>query len=110
MKPTLYLLLILSLATLACTISSIPAKLAVSTPTGTPVPSPTDSQQTATVTAEALHLRAKPNYKSALVWYLRRGDIVTVTGLCVDGWVPVEFGVVAGWVNADFLDGEICPK
>ena len=107
MKTKLYLLLVPFL--LACTMSSaIPAALTSSTPT--PVPLPTDSQQTATVTAEALHLRAKPNYKSALVWYLRRGDIVTVTGLCVDGWVPVEFGVVAGWVNADFLNGEICPK
>jgi hypothetical protein len=107
MKP-IYILLIPFL--LACVSSaSIPAKLAAATPTPTPAPAPTDKPQ-ATVTADALHLRSKPNYKAALVWYLKRGDIVTVTGPCMDGWVPVDFGDVAGFVNADFLDGGICPK
>jgi hypothetical protein len=106
MKPNLYLLLIPFL--LACVSSaSIPAKLAAATPT--PAPLPTDAQtQQATVTADALHLRAKPNYKAALVWYLKRGDVVTVTGECVGGWAPVAFGDVAGFVNAAFLDGEVC--
>jgi hypothetical protein len=109
-RPLIILCLLSALA-LACVASaSIPAKLAASTPTTTPMP--TDSQQTqqATVTADALHLRAKPNYKAALVWYLKRGDIVTVTGPCMDGWVPVAFGDMSGFVNADFLDGELCPK
>jgi hypothetical protein len=108
------LAILLAVTSLACTLSSasIPAKLAAPTPTVTPAPLPTDSQQTqtATVTADALHLRAKPNYKAALVWYLKRGDIVTVTGQCVGGWAPVAFGDVAGFVNASFLDGEPCPK
>lgn len=62
----------------------------------------------ATVTAYALHIRVNHSYMAERVGYLKRGDIVIVTGVCVGGWLPVEFEDVTGWVNARYLDDEGC--
>lgn len=72
--------------------------------TVTDAPEPTKT--TAHVTAnEALHVRENPTEHSNALYWLDAGSEVTLSGACVDGWAELESG---GWVNAEYLDKEVC--
>lgn len=73
-------------------------------PTVTDATEPTKA--TAHVTAnEALHVREYPDADSNVLYWLDTGSEVTLSGACVDGWAELEAG---GWVNAEYLDREVC--
>ena len=78
-------------------------------PTEAPMPtvSPTATLKTVcfrVIADESLHVRAKPDYESAVQGYLYHGDIVAVRGLGVDGWLPIS----EGWVRAKFVEDAPC--
>ena len=60
--------------------------------------------KTATVTADALNMRAAPSANGALVKTLKRGDTLTVTGEIADGWAPVEHDGAIGFVSARYIE------
>jgi hypothetical protein len=57
----------------------------------------------ATVTSDALNLRAEPSGDAALVKTLKKGDGLTVTGDAADGWVPVEHDGAKGYVSEKYI-------
>jgi hypothetical protein len=61
---------------------------------------------TATVTSDALNLRAKPNASSTILSTLRKGTRVSVTGEVRNGWLPVEHEGKQGFVNNKFVSIE----
>lgn len=72
------------------------------TVTNAPEPTKTIAHVTA---SEALHVREYPDANSNVLYWLDAGSEVTLSGACVDGWAELESG---GWVNAEFLDEEVC--
>jgi len=84
-----------------------PVTVTPEAPTVTNSPEPTATQKTvAHVTAiEALHVREYLDAESNVLYWLGAGSDVTLSGACVDGWAELETG---GWVNAEFLDKEVC--
>jgi hypothetical protein len=70
----------------------------------TAVESTTAAVPTATVTAEALNMRAEPAGNAALVKTLKKGDILTVTGETAKGWTPVEHDGAKGYVSAQYIE------
>jgi hypothetical protein len=61
---------------------------------------------TATVTSDALNLRAKPSANSTILNTLRKGTRVSVTGEVRNGWLPVEYEGKRGFVNNKFVSIE----
>ena len=109
------LLLILSLASLACSLPNLVAEnrplAAESGQTPTEKPVPTADILTVIVTAnKALNVRTGPavTYPTTS-FYLLAGWRVEIVSECVGGWVKIEYSGMTGWVNADFLnDGSVC--
>jgi hypothetical protein len=60
--------------------------------------------KTATVTARSLNLRAEPKNNAKVVKALTKGNVVTITGETVNGWVPVEYGTSKGYVSASYIE------
>lgn len=106
------LLLILSLASLACYSSAVANNSGAKNPTQTAEASSTSTAVVATaiVTAsEALNVRTGPAVTYPTTSYLLSGWRVEVVSECVGGWVRIEYNDMTGWVNADFLnDGSVC--
>jgi SH3-like domain-containing protein len=74
------------------------------TPTATPVPTATitpfpaaEDGQTAVVLPVYLVVRQSAD-GATTDEYLKSGDVVTLTGDCVDSWCPVKAGEIVGWV------------
>ncbi|GHU05393.1 hypothetical protein FACS1894147_11520 [Spirochaetia bacterium] len=63
----------------------------------------TQSASTATVTSDALNLRAEPSASGALLKTLKKGDTLTVTGDAANGWTPVEHDGAKGYVSAQYI-------
>jgi hypothetical protein len=61
------------------------------------------SQTTATVTSDALNLRAGPSTSDKIIKTLKKGDTLTVTGSIKNGWAPVKHGGDTGWVSAELI-------
>lgn len=107
-------LAILVLASIACAMPAAiiePEVLASPTvmPTLTPIPVPTltvtPEKICLIVTAsEALHLRSGPSANTQALAWLTNGEKVLATGKSVGNWWPVEYGALAGWVHADFVE------
>jgi len=57
----------------------------------------------------ALNVRAGNGVTFGVAGYLWAGEVVEVIGECVNGWTRIRAGDLRGWVNADYLTGEICP-
>lgn len=108
------LLLILSLASLACSLPNLVAEnrplAAESGQTPTEKPVPTADILTVIVTAnKALNVRTGPAVKFPTISYLLSGWRVEIVSECVGGWVKIEYSGMMGWVNADYLDdGSVC--
>lgn len=106
------LLLILSLASLACYSSAVANNSGAKNPTQTAEASSTSTAVVATaiVTAsEALNVRTGPAVTYPTTSYLLSGWRVEIVSECVGGWVRIEYNDMTGWVNADFLnDGSVC--
>lgn len=106
------LLLILSLASLACYSSAVANNSGAKNPTQTAEASSTSTAVVATaiVTAsEALNVRTGPAVTYPTTSYLLAGWRVEIVSECVGGWVRIEYNDMTGWVNADFLnDGSVC--
>ena len=106
------LLLILSLASLACYSSAVANNSGAKNPTQTAEASSTSTAVVATaiVTAsEALNVRTGPAVTYPRTSYLLAGWRVEIVSECVGGWVRIEYNDMTGWVNADFLnDGSVC--
>lgn len=106
------LLLILSLASLACYSSAVANNSGAKNPTQTAEASSTSTAVVATaiVTAsEALNVRTGPAVTYPTTSYLLSGWRVEVVSECVGGWVRIEYNDMTGWVNADYLnDGSVC--
>lgn len=106
------LLLILSLASLACYSSAVANNSGAKNPTQTAEASSTSTAVVATaiVTAsEALNVRTGPAVTYPTISYLLSGWRVEIVSDCVSGWVQVEYDGKRGWVNADYLnDGSVC--
>jgi hypothetical protein len=62
------------------------------------IPAEVFMQTTATVTANTASLYAEQSAKGAVLKTLKKGDVIVVTGLPANGWVPVKSGDVAGWM------------
>jgi hypothetical protein len=108
MKRVFLALVLLAGVTLACG-----QYVGTPTPSTTPTPPPSASPSpvpTATATPRATEAAADtavvlPVYLNvrqldgmATDMYLRSGDVVTLTGECVDKWCPVQSGDIVGWV------------
>jgi uncharacterized protein YgiM (DUF1202 family) len=119
-----YLVLMLSLAALAC-VAPVTGRLAMQTLAPSPVPTATryiTATRLPTVTAtrlvavviaaESLHVRVRPGEQQAVIGYLYHADTVTLTGSCRSGWAQIIWHAASGsgtaWVNARFLSGEVC--
>lgn len=106
------LLLILSLASLACYSSAVANNPVAENPTQTAEASSTSTAVVATaiVTAsEALNVRTGPAVTYPLTFYLVAESTVEIVGECtVNGWVKIEYQDRQGWVNADYLNGSVC--
>ena len=120
MNKTIMLILLLTLASLACGLTTVPLPATMPKPALAPVPyepDTFDSLRTApkarsvTVTAiEAVHVRALPDPKSASLAILLHGEPVTVTGECQGTWAAVEWNGGVGWVNAEYISGDVCEQ
>lgn len=66
----------------------------------------------AEVTAmKALNVRQHPGENEIILTTLLSGSVVEVTGACTEtGWVKISFDNAFGWVNADYLSGDICDE
>lgn len=56
-----------------------------------------------TVTADALHVRSKPDVNSAIIGTLHHGDVVKVGGEVLNGWVNIFYGTNGGYVAAQYI-------
>ncbi|MCL1956384.1 MAG: protein kinase [Fibromonadales bacterium] len=54
----------------------------------------------ATVTTNGLILYTRPSTSSTTLKFLKKGEVLTVTGNNSNGWTPVKSGNVAGWVTS----------
>ena len=116
MKKIFCVLILLALASLACSLSLTEptANLSASLATGTAIPSPaatitptaTASLDKCEVTAEALHLRDAPNIEGLVLAYLHHGDQLTILPDPPSGeWVKVMTGVdITGWINSLYCE------
>jgi uncharacterized protein YgiM (DUF1202 family) len=115
-----YLVLILSLAALAC-VAPVTGRLAKEMPTPSPVPTATRyiaATRLPTVTAtslvavvtaaESLHVRVRPGEQNAVIGYLYNADTVTLTGSCRSGWAQIIWHAGTAWVRAKYLSDNIC--
>ena len=105
------LLLILSLASLACYSSAVANNSGAKNPTQTAEASSTSTAVVATIVtaSEALNVRTGPAVTFPTISYLLSGWRVEIVSECVGGWVRIEYNDMTGWVNADFLnDGSVC--
>lgn len=109
------LLLILALATLACSRSMNPSVDVTAFVTSTPTPvvtsNKTPSRQIVTsevVAIRALNLREGASIKYQVITALPAGATVQVLGECVGSWVKVSQGDLTGWVNSLYLSGDLC--
>lgn len=123
-------LLILASAILACSKATpeeirhytlTPTSLPVSTDTGTPVPFSTSAKATAipsdtasptlsaqVIVIQSLNVRQAAGTDQPGIGILKSGDIVILTGDCLDGWAEIEWKESTAWVNADYLSGGFC--
>ncbi|MEW6285029.1 MAG: SH3 domain-containing protein [Chloroflexota bacterium] len=103
-------LLLLPLLALACSITPTASLAAMVTPSPSPSPSPSTPSPTATpqdvtctVTAESLHLRAKPGIDAPVIGYLYAGDVLTILPDPPAGaWLRVRAGALTGWINSNY--------
>jgi uncharacterized protein YgiM (DUF1202 family) len=68
--------------------------------------SQTTAEATATVTSDALNLRAGPSASDDIIKVLKKGDTLTVTGAAENGWVPVTHGNDSGYVSGEMISIE----
>jgi len=61
------------------------------------------STQTVTVIPDALNLRAHASGTSDVVKTLYKGDTLNVTGVSINGWLPVEHNGSGGWVSEQYV-------
>lgn len=117
-----WLIFVLILSAVACMAPTVPTLVAV--PSGTPEPTatslvavPTNTatrQISATVTAfEALRVRQRPSDAALMMAvdsYLRKGDTVTLTGVCKSGWAQILWKDSTAWVSARYLSDNKCKE
>lgn len=122
-KPLFFILALLALLALACsltgpTAASMSAALTPTTPTKSPtaaLQAPTAAMQAPTaaqcvVTAQNLHLRAAAGTDAPVIGYLAAGDTLTPNGARLGDWQQVTTqGGRSGWVNALYTTCE-APK
>jgi len=58
---------------------------------------------TVTVTADSLNLRAEGSGSAEIVKVLKKGDVLTVTGDAVNGWLPVQHNGASGFVGQQYV-------
>ena len=64
----------------------------------------------ATVTAsEALHIRARPSEKAAVIGYLHNGEQVIIMQ-SIGAWWKIDSGAVEGYSKAEFLQEAECQR
>jgi len=59
--------------------------------------------KTATVISDAINFRSEPSLSGSVIRTFSRGDILTITGDTVNGWVPVRHGRDSGYVSAELI-------
>ena len=85
------------------TVTSTPQPSHIKIPTATP------NDVTADVTAlQSLNVRAGPDVTFRVLAVLSSGRRVAVISECRAGWVRIRFDDRTGWVNADYLSGNLC--
>ena len=116
MKKIFCVLILLALASLACSLSlteptanlsaSLATKTAIPSPAATITPTATANHETCKVIAEALHLRDAPNIEGLVLSFLNQGDQVTILSDPPSGeWVKVMTGVdITGWINSLYCE------
>jgi len=62
-----------------------------------------DAAQIVIVTPDALNLRANASGDSDIIKILYKGNALIVTGVAVNGWLPVEHEGSSGWVGAQYV-------
>ncbi len=55
------------------------------------------------VTTAGINLRDEPNASSQVLTIIPRGASVNISGGCAEGWCPVEYRGVSGYVSKAFL-------
>ena len=114
MKKILTALIVLALASLACSITtglSANQQALMTLPTASSTASSTALSPTAPaariVCAEHLNLRAEAGVNAAIVAVLTADTAVTPTGETIErdgsAWAKVTVGGLAGWLNAQYL-------
>jgi tetratricopeptide (TPR) repeat protein len=98
-------LVLLWLVALSVGLSSMSSKDSASA-TQTAIEAPTPEMLTATVTVNALNFRAGPGTNSTVLKTLKKGSTLTVTGDAQNGWIPVEYEGIQGYVSAELVSIE----
>ena len=75
-----------------------------------PSPAPDDgSAPDYLYTTVAQNMRSQPTTDSAIVWVIPPGTRLDVTGGAQNGWYPVRWAHVSGWMLGDYLAGSYEP-
>jgi len=118
-RITISILILLTLASIACLETTITAATDRKPTTTNPepdsgavyeIPAPQTATQCATVTAiQSLHLRAEPNEKARVVGYLFNGESVTIL---TNGalWWEISTQQGRGWSRAKYLQAGECSE
>ena len=73
-------------------------------PLPAPVQPPIANIRTATVISDGLNLRAGPSINAAILKQLYKGDVLNVIGDISNGWTPVEYEGIEGWVSSELIE------
>jgi hypothetical protein len=57
-----------------------------------------------TVISDGLNLRAGPSINAEIIKQLYRGEILNVIGDISNGWTPVEYEGIEGWVSSELIE------
>ncbi|HEV2089157.1 MAG TPA: SH3 domain-containing protein, partial [Cryptosporangiaceae bacterium] len=75
-----------------------------------PAPAPSDGNTPNYLyTTVAQNMRSQPTTSSAIVWVIPPGTRLDVIGAAQNGWYPVRWAHVSGWMLGDYLSGSFEP-
>ncbi|MBP3587553.1 MAG: C40 family peptidase [Clostridia bacterium] len=65
--------------------------------------STTDVSKQMKVTSAGLNIRSKASTNGTILGTVKKGTVLTVTGLCTNGWVRVDYQGMVGFVSGDYV-------
>ena len=65
--------------------------------------STTDVNKQMKVTSTGLNIRSKASTNGTVLGTVKKGTVLTVTGLCTNGWVRVDYQGMVGYASGDYV-------